>query len=479
VSPDITGTTQTDDNYFSPNSLTLRGDFVVIDVSNIDRIQNSILNEWIRNRYSKSGDFHRLPDRLQQPGEVSYTWKICMDACLKRQAKGKGTQKCVMMELSRNAGDWTWEAHQANQPCLNVRTSKGHHQCMKVINESTLWLLNPEEGDFDRQERFDRENHAKEALTAGQPEAGGVSLPSNMPLELPQLRRSQRYSVDDNIGGGDAQHDTVEFQGYRPSSPVDNLPQSHHDDPSDLPPPGSRRHSLGLRRSFSRRSIGSNISSLYDKASDKLNRMLSIRSSRGMGSTSSYPNITHHPTLLPRAPPDARTGLSRSGNDQSIPALQGARGTVPSHSSMPPHMPRATDFTHRPASVSASSQSTVVHPSGNHGRTPQVFTFPDPAQPLASTSGSQFAAQSHSSMGHSRTGSANTAASLAPRSHLGRIGEEATENVDVWSGQVIDAISQPPDDDISTRPASPNPPDDNISTTPAPLDPLNPDWRID
>ncbi|KAH0287543.1 hypothetical protein KCU62_g5932, partial [Aureobasidium sp. EXF-3399] len=216
---------QVDDGYLLPNNASVREAYVIINVNGLVRIQESILGDYLRNVFTEPGDYSRAPKVGQARGEVAITWLEIMHTCVRRLAQRdpKRVPKCFVMTQHRrpgprsekgDAGDkwkWTWDKHDADMPCPNVDNTEdvGPHQCLKVVDEHTLWLLNPSPGDFDRQEVFDRSNHAQEMAEAA------------------RIAEESDSDVDDL--GGDAAYDVVTLPEYRSSSPVENREQGYND----------------------------------------------------------------------------------------------------------------------------------------------------------------------------------------------------------------------------------------------------------
>jgi hypothetical protein len=52
-----------------------------------------------------------------------------------------------------------------SQP-LDVAVHNEPHQCLKVVDTLTLWLLNPLKGDFRARDKSDQENYTREVADA-------------------------------------------------------------------------------------------------------------------------------------------------------------------------------------------------------------------------------------------------------------------------------------------------------------------------
>ncbi|KAL2029233.1 hypothetical protein VTO58DRAFT_110263 [Aureobasidium pullulans] len=73
---------------------------------------------------------------------------------------------------------WTWEDHDNNAACeICTRAPLGGlheiNQCLKVTNVDTLWLLNPKDSDWAKQEECDEQNNAARPLQHEPPAFGG------------------------------------------------------------------------------------------------------------------------------------------------------------------------------------------------------------------------------------------------------------------------------------------------------------------
>ena len=416
LAPDAQAPEQIDDDYTSPNSLDERKQYVIIDVSNPQRIQHSVLNAWIRAKYADSFD----------------AFKTIMNACLSRQTRERTRRpqdapnppKCFVQESYRRAGPlnargrganrwkWDWPAHDANKACPNVgNTSDPPHQCLKVADANTLWLLNPLREDFDNQERFDRENHIREVAEAAQKateatqkaeasgaETGGLDTTTDTPSQPPRSERP----VD---AGFDGTYDTLTSQSHRSSSP--GFTTSHrYGDPSATP---TRRSRLRTK---------------LNDAGSRLVRSLSHLNITGSSSSVPAPMATS----LPDPPKSARGGLSKRSHDA---ASQDSR---------------RSKISRRPTSNYAVASEYSV--ASNDGSTRASNT----TRPM-SVSGSQHTAKSRSSVAHSRNGSTVTATSHLPQ--LDEAGEESpykdSNNISYWNGGIEVTRRQHPSDIKSQR----------------------------
>lgn len=79
------------------------------------------------------------------------------------------SRRCYDKEHQRRPSsltEWTWDEHDSNMPCEAYSQPEEQgvaylvRQCLKIADENTLWLLNSQPGDHDRQVAYDRANHA-------------------------------------------------------------------------------------------------------------------------------------------------------------------------------------------------------------------------------------------------------------------------------------------------------------------------------
>lgn len=353
-----TAATTTDDDYVSPNSLGIRRPYVVINVKSMAHIKNSILHEWIRNKYS-------VEPAYSQSGHLT-SFKGKMAECTNRLTnKARTTPRCFTQEIPRTAGPpnlkgkaqerfkWSWLEHDTNIPCPNVIFED--HQCLKVVNHTTLWLINPKPDDWDRQEQCDIENH--EAETQGA-----------------------------NPFGSDAAYDTVQHRPDPRSSPIETQEQGWNDPPATP----SRRHRLV--RTLSMRSIGTRVSRLGHRGAD-LARSFSNMSLSGRTSPS-----TERPSLFPRAPVPPSPTRPSAPHDPSRPtSYHDLRNPARSSASA------YSDASQRaPSHTSRSTFSDIYRSLANQRLAPPSYFNADNQS------------RSENSRGHSRTGSGTTIVPTLP-----------------------------------------------------------------
>jgi len=400
VSPDAGELEQIDDGYVSPNHADVRKTYVVINVSNPQRIQHSVLNAWIRAKYADSFD----------------AFKAIMDTCLSRITREQTRRPqdvpnpplCFVQQHHRRTGPliakgkaaerwrWNWPTHDTNKACPNVNnTSDPRHQCLKIADAHNLWLLNPLPEDFDNQERFDRENHRREIVevsragqvsNTGEAEAGDICPVIDTPVD-PQQPLHNLPSLGNMDLGVDGTYDTLELQSDRSSSPVFSMPQGHEDPPVLF----TRRSKLMSSKAMKK--ITGTSSRLLKSISN-----LSLTSQ----STSSVP--APMTTSLPQRPKNARVGLSkRSHNEASRASHSSTVYARPTSQYAVPLDYSVTDFARNDGATQAPHGSNTIRPM--------------------SVSSNRHTTTSRSSVVHSRNGSTVMATSHLPK--LDEAGEES------------------------------------------------------
>ncbi|KAH0335582.1 hypothetical protein KCU74_g2393, partial [Aureobasidium melanogenum] len=161
---------------------TANQSYLVIDVSTRGRVADSCLDQVFKelaDPYPELAEGSWRPPRdMEDPNIDTNSWLGKIKTCIQRDTKQKlaagrpnhneetytSPPRCYIGEIQKKPcvsearEKWTWTKHDANFTCPACSTAHPDfksHQCLKVKDEKTLWLLNPTPEDINTRKDCD------------------------------------------------------------------------------------------------------------------------------------------------------------------------------------------------------------------------------------------------------------------------------------------------------------------------------------
>ncbi|KAH0333756.1 hypothetical protein KCU81_g9735, partial [Aureobasidium melanogenum] len=164
----------------TPPAQTTNRNYIEINVSTKERVKDSCLDQVFKNLAEGTW---RSPEDMDDPDLDVNSWLGKIKACHTRDVKQKlaasgegyneesyrSAPRCYVGEMQKKPcvsldGDkWTWSQHDANLTCPACETANPEfdsHQCLKVKDQNTFWLLNPTPDNINTQRACDDKHNA-------------------------------------------------------------------------------------------------------------------------------------------------------------------------------------------------------------------------------------------------------------------------------------------------------------------------------
>ncbi|KAH0038688.1 hypothetical protein KCU78_g1443, partial [Aureobasidium melanogenum] len=169
------GTTEPGSSTTQTPARSVNESYLVIDVSTRGRVADSCLDQVFKELAEGSWT---PPRDMDNPNIEANSWLGKLKTCIQRETKQKlaagrpnydegtytSSPRCYIGEIQKKpcvseAGEkWAWTDHDRNRTCPACSTAHPEfksHQCLKVKDENTLWLLNPTPENINTQKNCD------------------------------------------------------------------------------------------------------------------------------------------------------------------------------------------------------------------------------------------------------------------------------------------------------------------------------------
>ncbi|KAH0183034.1 hypothetical protein KCV03_g10011, partial [Aureobasidium melanogenum] len=255
----------------TPPAGTTNRNYITINISTKERVADSCLDQVFKDL--AKGTWTSLED-MDHPDLNANTWLGKIKTCHTREVRQKlaaakegykdesyrSTPRCFIAEMqkkpciSEDGDEWTWTQHDAMVTCPACDTANPEfksHQCLRVKDETTLWLLNPTPEDINTQKECDdkhgaiRRGDAAPGASRGAgpgpaPGAGGAGGPGGSAAGGPTTGRTGRNRGFSNVS-------TRTNRSLRSRTSRGGTAESHDDDQPPMSPSKARRSMRAIR----------------------------------------------------------------------------------------------------------------------------------------------------------------------------------------------------------------------------------------